>query len=272
MIAFDRVVNRYVLDCHLTSTANLHIGTGIASGDSDAPFIRRAGAVFIPGSSLRGVLRSRVERIVSSIAPPGMPACISFEPGPADGCVCGNKGLRESYEAKEGRVLLAAIRAGDVKMCAICQLFGSTLMASRLKVSDAMPSKHRHEPRRRDGVGINRDTETAQPGVKFDFEVLEPAVEFKVTLELENAEDSDLALLHIALIELRAGLEVGGKKSRGLGRMVLTKVDVKYFDAALHRPAQLLKPLPDCPDFWTKLEQCFNRVFDGGKANADARN
>ena len=87
------------------------------------------------------------------------------------------------------------------------------------------------EPVLRDGVGIDRDTETAADQIKFNFEVLEPGPAFQFKLQVENVGDSDKALLLMMLVELKRGVDVGGKRSRGLGRIALEPdYRVQYFD------------------------------------------
>ncbi len=219
MTMFDTLTSRYVLKCTLKSEAGLHIGTGISSPTTDAPFIRQAGSVFLPGSSLRGALRSTVERMTKTLAP-GKNLCALFSDS-AKGCMTAS-----TSEEQE-----AALKAGTLHFCEFCQFFGSTGIASRLKISDALQtSAAPKEPVRRDGVGIDRDTETASDGIKYDFEVLERLVEFSFTIQLENATSTDFALLYLMLKEMEFGFEVGGKRSRGLGRLRLEKYEVSFFD------------------------------------------
>ncbi len=219
MPGFDKLLNRYVLECELESEAGLHIGTGVPSRTTDAPIIRMGNAPFIPGSSLRGVLRSGVERILATLRPEGK-FCIALMP-PADGC-------ERELDAEE---LEAKSDANKLKLCETCRFFGSTAMAARLKVGEALFRKDfSREPVRRDGVGIDRDTETAKDLIKFDFEVLDGRCEFTFCLQLENAERSDFALLYILLKEATHGFDVGGKRSRGLGRVRVKGYSVSYFD------------------------------------------
>jgi CRISPR/Cas system CSM-associated protein Csm3 (group 7 of RAMP superfamily) len=113
-------------------------------------------------------------------------------------------------------------------------------MASRLRITDAL-LKNPREPLRRDGVGIDRDTGTAKEKIKYDFEVLERGCHFDFGMHLENAEPSDFGLLFIALRELEYGLDVGGKRARGVGRVRLTGYTVRYFDDARgHKLSQFL--------------------------------
>jgi len=246
--------NRYVLECTLHAERALHVGSGAGGPETDAPFIMQSGQAFLPGSSLRGVFRSTVERIVRTLAGPGV-FCTLFEET-ACGCHSG-----KTSKEQEG---LLANRA--LQFCPTCQFFGSTGVAAKFKVSDALLASTVPIPERRDGVGINRDTETAQDKIKFDYEALAPDCEFKFFMHLENADDPDFALLYILLRELQGGFHVGGKKARGLGRVKLTSYTVGYFDNAgdyklrAFLTAGKLKDKPSA-DFETWLLPRFKATF-----------
>lgn len=232
MKTFEKLTNRYSLSCILTSAEGLHIGTGVPSAESDSPFLREADEAFLPGSSLRGAFRSSVERILAGLSARQI-CCVPFVDNDAAVCHAGNKAKRSEYETATGRELEELIP--EMKLCPVCELFGSTLKAAKLKISDARQDiakpEEREQPVRRDGVGIDRDTETAHPQIKFDYEVLAPKVRFRCHLEVENAEGADFALLYVLIQELKSGIDVGGRKSRGLGRIKLENgYSVSYID------------------------------------------
>lgn len=231
MNTFIELKNRYVLKCTLQGLEGLHIGTGIPGVDTDAPFIRQGNRPFLPGSSLRGAMRSTMERMVRSLWGPAACCTLFCEPNAGNDCWASDERTRKEIESATplGADLRRQLADGKGVLCPVCQLFGSTIMAARLKVTDARLKKDQ-ETTRRDGLGIDRDTETAAEKIKYDFEVLDRGCEFDFSLHLENASDTDLALLYILLKELEHGMDVGGKKSRGLGRVVLTAYGVEYFD------------------------------------------
>ena len=212
MMNFDKLENRYVLKARLRNEGGLHIGTGVAGTQTDAPFIRMGDDAFIPGSSLRGVLRSQAERLMHLFLEEGT-YCQNFD------------------EAKDCASVKDKSKRGK-EFCPICQFFGSLQLASRFKVSDAVQTVERPaQPVRRDGVGIDRDTETARDQIKFDFEVLERGTGFEFTMQVENAGQTDFAILHLLVMELKNGVDVGGKRSRGLGQVVMeSDYEVRYFD------------------------------------------
>jgi CRISPR/Cas system CSM-associated protein Csm3 (group 7 of RAMP superfamily) len=70
----------------------------------------------------------------------------------------------------------------------------------------------------RDGVAIDRDTETAADGRKYDFEVVPRETAFDLQLRVDNATAGELGLLFLGLREFTNGdAWVGGNTSRGLG-------------------------------------------------------
>ncbi|HWZ42329.1 MAG TPA: CRISPR-associated RAMP protein Csx7 [Candidatus Saccharimonadales bacterium] len=232
-MSFLELKSRYVLHGRLHGDEGLHIGSGVPSTKSDAPFLLQGGQPFLPGSSLRGVLRSTVERMVRGIFGPGR-CCVLFDQdSAAKDCAAGNEDLRKKLESASAEEFDK--RRSELKFCAVCNLFGSTLMASRLKVSDAVAvnaSGTNILPVKRDGVGIDRDTETARDKLKYDYEVLERGCDFKFSLHLENGGSGDFALLYMAIKEMEHGIEVGGRRARGLGRVSLAEYYVEYFDCA----------------------------------------
>ena len=237
MNTFAELKNRYIVRGLLQAEEGLHIGTGIPGTDTDAPFIREGERPFLPGSSLRGAMRSLMERLVRSLWGVGACCALFCDAEAGNDCWAGNEKIRKRAEqaTPDGEDLRRKLATGQGKLCVVCQLFGSTLMAARLKVTDARlredtRSKQCPTPVRRDGVGIDRDTETAKEQIKYNFEVLDRGCAFDFALHLENASDHDLALLFILLKEMERGLEVGGKKARGLGMVKLVSYSVEYFD------------------------------------------
>ena len=113
------------------------------------------------------------------------------------------------------------------KSCWVCQAFGSPWIASKVQIID-MPivSQWKSEFLRvRDGVAIDRESETAQTQMKFDFEVVPPGVQFGFEVLIENPEDYEMGMLVLGLDMLNEGLALlGGNKSRGLGRV---RIDIE---------------------------------------------
>ncbi len=229
---FLELRNRYLLEGDLKILDSVHIGGGKGSPQTNAAFIRDLHGGFLPGSSLRGVMRTALERILRSLG--GDRGCVLFEEGSHPTCLtAAPKGVQDAARLLKDADLRKRLWQGG-EQCDICRLFGSPWSASKLRVDDGRISGD-HQYEIRDGVGIDRDTESAKEQIKYDFETLESkGAKFTFKIEIENADSTDFALLRILLEELKAGrLTVGGKKSRGLGRVALASgYKVQYFDGA----------------------------------------
>jgi len=266
---FLKLENRYTITARLKMPSAMHIGSGTVNAKTDSPFFQGQDGPIIPGSSIRGVLRSRLEKILQAVG--GNRGCVLFFEDPNSRCFTSpNSKLKKEFD-EEHRNKTAAERERLLEdklltdgLCDICRLFGSVLLASKLRISDAKPVKP--ELLIRDGVGIDRDTETAREHIKYDFETLY-SDGFTFQADIENATDPDLALLAILFQEmLNPGIEIGGKKSRGLGICTLVKgtVSAKGFSdrEGLIRflGSGVLEPIPD---FEQKLTSCLNAYLGG---------
>jgi CRISPR-associated RAMP protein (TIGR02581 family) len=229
-----QLVNECVIELHIIPEGPILIKSGIATiSGPDMAFVKvwRNGVeeVYLPGSSLKGVLRSHAERIARTLNERA--ACDPFaKEGPATFCGhCfeaikhGKKDIPDHlkpYElpepTRQPNELNQRVYADS---CPICRLFGSTWYAGRLATADAYAVGTPPKPQPRDGVGIDRFTGGAASGVKFDLEVVTEG-RFATTLHLRNFELWQLGLLGFLLQDLKDGLlRIGASKSRGLGKV-----------------------------------------------------
>ncbi len=113
------------------------------------------------------------------------------------------------------------------KICDTCQLFGNGFTASKIFFSDLylIPDGWAGVTQVRDGVVIDRDSEKAVHGLKYDFEVVPVGAQFSFEIRLDNPKkrqeddvEVDLGLTCLGLNEFVSGLgHLGGNRSRGLG-------------------------------------------------------
>ncbi len=83
----------------------------------------------------------------------------------------------------------------------------------------------------RDGVVIDRDSGTAVPNLKYDFEIVPTDAKFYLLISAENLNQEDLALISIGINELLSGnFYIGGKTTRGLGNCKLENLEVYCSD------------------------------------------
>ncbi|MCZ7575155.1 MAG: RAMP superfamily CRISPR-associated protein [Ardenticatenaceae bacterium] len=272
-----QLVNECLITLHIAPEGPVLVKSGVATvSGPDMAFVRtwRRGEpqVYLPGSSLKGVLRSHAERIARTLRMPS--ACDPFtdcdkardEAERAQVIACGERfKQRETWrsehkkdsteyaeeqrlESERQAVPLAEIGELSRKLsntelygqsCPICRLFGSTYYGARLATTDAYAIGPAPRPESRDGVGIDRFTGGASRGAKFDLEVIIGGV-FETTLHLRNFELWQLGLVGFLLQDLRDGLiRVGMGKSRGLGKVVgmVQQVRLDYLGRNVPKPA-----------------------------------
>ena len=61
---FSVFKNKYFIEGELVVLTALHIGSGKEEAEHDAPFMKEDGNFYIPGSSFRGYLRTKLERFL----------------------------------------------------------------------------------------------------------------------------------------------------------------------------------------------------------------
>ena len=242
---FSRFHNRLRLAGALVFETGVRVGAGAEDSviGADLSVVRDVwGRPFIPGASLKGVLRAEVERLARTInRPPLVWTC----PNPLDIqeglCVKASRKEELIQEARKGR------RDGQVdegqftqsiaaESCPVCRLFGSSWLAGKLRVQD-LPIDEKTWIGRvevRDGVSIRRDTRTAAGKRLYRFEAVPAGVHFTCQIHIENADQVELGLAMLGLRELLQGrLFLGGARSRGLGRAKLEKWEtIEWVDGA----------------------------------------
>lgn len=250
---FDTFTSRLGLSGTFETVTAIRIGAGRATSpvSSDLPVVRDAlGEPYIPGSSFKGVLRSYVESVLRSLTD-----CTHIVCNPtADDEQCvpreAMQKLREWREKqrKQNKKVSDAEFAQTIlrDTCWVCQLFGSPWVASKLQIRDLHVdgSTWFGQYQQRNGVGIDRDTETARDGLLYDYEVVPAGVCFGFKAVVTNAVDWQLGMLYLGINAFeRERIPIGGGSSRGLGQVRLTLDEQYYLD-----PSQLVKCLDD-PDY-----------------------
>src|SRR3989304_6087936 len=166
---------RYRFTGRLEFTDPVHVGSGFGDNLTDSIVVRAGNTPVIPGSSLRGAFRARVERIYGALRP--TKCCGLYDRDESFNCATVNMGLRETLEnsakssspptPKEWLLRL------DEKLCDVCKLFGSgALWTSKIAFTEAKAIGGIPKREVRHGVGISRQTGAAAEGIKFDQELL----------------------------------------------------------------------------------------------------
>lgn len=276
---WDTFDSRLLFTAELVTKTGLRVGAGGRSAEptaSDLPVMKTAdGKPFIPGSSLRGVLRSHIERIVRAFEPDksgnGKGACnplaVSEKEG-ADFSACVTDGKvkawREELRNRPNGDLVFAQRVWD-NSCRVCRVFGSPWLASRVRISD-LPCLNGAEAETRDAVAIDREKETVAN--KYDFEAVPVESRFGLEIVADNLDEAERGLLWLGIEELRRGqILVGGFKGRGLGRVALENLRLRFLDRKSLRNYLLSGEMPLCDESNAQawLEKLLKELAGGGQ-------
>lgn len=227
------------------------IKDGREDGEVDAVFVKvrkKNGRTrdYIPGSSVKGVFRSRAEKILRTL---GGSVCdildASESPSDktdgsakADGSKSCSFKIKKKLEEKEKewsrkRRSKKFREEETVKIireifCPICRLFGNGYWASHILFSDAF-FEGTPKTKRYDNVAIDRFTGGAAEGKLFDAK---PVVQGKTSFQilLRGPGNFDKALLLFLLRDLKEGfppLRFGYGKTKGYGLLNLVSVKIK---------------------------------------------
>lgn len=232
---FDTFKNRLELTGTLITITALRISAGRSTEPigSDLPVIKDAfDRPLIPGSSFKGALRSRLESFLRGINPdfaanPAVESEWSITPDEMSDFKESIKNLKPAE--KEDRLHTFIIDNTDL----VSYLFGSPWLASKFQVRDltVFPKSWFGQYQERDGVAIDRDTETAADGKLYDFQVVPAGTPFKFQAVVENAKEWELGLLMIGLNQFETEqIPLGGGRSRGLGVVKLEIEHMKWID------------------------------------------
>ena len=229
-----RLEKKIRLTAHLVFDTAWRIGSG-KEGETMSDLgvvLDPNGNPVLPGSSLKGKLRSTCETLSHAL---GLSACMLNHDASGISCTSDVNyyhEIRESYRQACEQGTQTRQDWIDDNTCDVCKLFGSPVQAGRLSLTDGALKDSVSVVQVRDGVVIDRDSQTAVDGLKYDYEVIPSSSQFELCIELENPTDSDLALLGAALFEWHAGSSIGGFTSRGLGRFRLKDIKLSGVDMA----------------------------------------
>lgn len=261
-----RLVNecRFNLTIHTEGPVLVKSGHGTVFGLDMTPvrtYRNGKTEVYLPGSSLKGVFRSHIEKVIRTLN---------------DGVVCNPFVKTDDKAEVQGNQLVchdyAEVSCGDKfevrqkdslrigsnqwhhdkenlsneevyrDSCPACRLFGSTSFIGRVAISDAYLTEGTQEKiEQRDGVGIDRFTGGAASGPKFDLEVVSSGVSFETSIYLRNFEVWQLGMLMLIVQDLEDSLiRIGSGRSRGLGNVTckISEISINYIGAVKGKSAK----------------------------------
>jgi CRISPR-associated RAMP protein (TIGR02581 family) len=230
---FDCFKNRLEISGKLMTVTALRISAGRSTEPigSDLPVIKDAlGKPLIPGASFKGALRSRLESFLRGIL--GGERTLVANPAVEEEWAITAQEMRQLKDQYTTDTALTEAILNQTDLISL--LFGSPWLASKFQVRDLMVLSDYWfgQYQERDGVAIDRDTETAADGKLYDFQVVPAGTPFAFKAVVENAEDWELGLLMIGLHQFEMEqIPLGGGRSRGLGVVKLEVERMDWFDA-----------------------------------------
>lgn len=225
---FDTFKNRLEITGKLSTVTGLRISSGRSTEPigADLPVIKDSlEQPLIPGASFKGALRSRLESFLRGID-------ISLAEDPASfTSPIRNQIIKKLKEDYQDDAILTDKLLNQTDL--ISRLFGSPWIASKFQVRDLTVDVDTWfgQYQERDGVAIDRDTETAAEGKLYNFQVVPSGTNFHLKIVVENAENWELGLLMIGLHQFESEqIPLGGGRSRGLGVVSLKIDQIQWFE------------------------------------------
>jgi len=230
--------NRYNVKYEITTKEPLVIGSAesvIAVSEAEIKTIKHHdGVPYIPGSSLRGVMRSTMERYQAAFTEFNFVHKVQ-DKNKDNSVACDLDRIEKEWSKNNRNRGQMSVKEKIESLCDLCRLFGANGYGSPLKITDACIISENLKPELledRTHVSIDRNTDTARDGSLFSVEAVSKDVTFTGQIIFDDVELEDDALrdknlqLFKALLKIFTEFEfyLGGMRSRGYG---LCKFNVK---------------------------------------------
>lgn len=240
MESLDRFSNRYVIEGDIELKTPMRIGGGQNAAMyslSPAPVIECYDAglgifePYIPGSSLKGVLRSTLERIVRT-----------FD----ESACCVSVGDKEEGTVKNEEKVLCGNES-----CISCRLFGSKNGGAKVRIRDAHLSDDCRAMEDRRGFLREQphfgSPRPGRPGQMRPEESVSSGTAFRFRIDIDNGTDEEAGLIMLAFLEFNEHrAHLGGGSTRGHGFCFIKKgsiTRISIVDGVITRDK---RPIKDC--------------------------
>jgi CRISPR-associated RAMP protein (TIGR02581 family) len=224
-----QLVNQCILDITIIPAGPILIKSGLEGADPTKPnmnfvetFHNGRPIVYLPGSSLKGAIRTHAERIIRTVGHPEYNKPCNSQ------LVWANNPLDDKYDYlyenfQGDESLKKKLPAPRIykESSFTDQLFGNTFIASRFRIEDAYHDESKPlRIEQRNGVAIDRVFGSVAHG-PFDYQVCTSGA-FKTKIHLKNFTLPQLGLIALVLRDLGEGwFGIGYGKTRGLGTVML---------------------------------------------------
>jgi len=232
-MTFERLQTITVLKVAYTTESALAISAGDQPAEiMESPVIKLGGKPVIPGSSLKGALRSTLEAMLSEL---GHEVCIPFAAIPRS-YRRGKKREQEQRIRQYANSLGRRPPCDDVEHpCPVCSIFGTVGgqagLSGKALFLDATTVEGEYELIERSHVAITRDTKSQSEGSLMSLQAVDAGTTFRGDIRIINAEPWEVGAILRALegVEL---LGIGAKKTAGYGDLDIKveAIEVLRFD------------------------------------------
>lgn len=181
--------------------------------------------IYLPGSSLKGVIRSHAERIARTVARSDKKNRFSCNPLGKSDKKDEDYSCNKHFEGKKDELKNNPDRGSIIykESCFICKMFGNTALSSHIHITDAYPISN-VKIERRNGVAIDRIFGSVAVG-PFQYETATEG-KFEANISIKNFTIPQLGLLALVLRDIQEQrVPLGFAKSRGLGKI---KANISY--------------------------------------------
>lgn len=201
-MVFEKLEQRCILQGSITALTDIHIGAGKGSGheigDIDLPILKDSfGRAYIPGSSIKGKVRTEAERIEREIG----------------GDVCTPPDVKR---------MCGTIKSKLDDLCICCRVFGTAgdniSSASKVRFRDSYPTEKVEQTDVRTGIAMNRSTASVRERALYSVESIPAGTQFEFELVTENLSEEESTLLRASIKSVEDSA-IGGGSSRGFGKV-----------------------------------------------------
>ncbi len=209
---FDKIECIYIIEADIINLTPISIRAGKNKAFiTDNPIVLINNIPYIPGSTLKGVLRVEAERWARTI---GEEICDIMNPDKEKDGELWKKENNKNYTP-----------------CIVCRVFGGPTVASHIIFENAVAKSWSIENVTR--VAINRYTGGQHVGKLFDVEYISPMSRFSWKIVIENidilntskSKEKEAKMIIYLFKKLRKGdIYIGGYKSVGFGKI---KAEIK---------------------------------------------
>ncbi|MBT9165183.1 MAG: hypothetical protein DDT23_01198 [candidate division WS2 bacterium] len=223
-MGFEKLSNIIEVELSFKTLSSLSIQAGDQPQTvAESPIIKLGGEPIIPGSSLKGALRSSLEGLLSA---KGKEVCVPLAAIPKEH-------RRQEEDRKKYVKGIGRKEPCDPAntVCPVCEIFGTTggnkgLSGSAIFQDANVINYSPEQLLERSHVAITRDTHSQASGSLMTNETIDKGSKFKGIIRFINPKEWQVGAI-LQAIEWLKQLGIGSKKTAGYGQLEITVESIK---------------------------------------------